>query len=763
MFGGFVLLMSVRFLIQRIYFRAFLGVMAVLLSGWCQATPSDIPVDLYIMPKCPAGLDALRTLLAVRKDFGQALDFRVHFIGNRIAGSSGTTLADFTSLHGVEELDTTVACVLISQLYPGQYFFFLEALAESDEVTWREAAGIADIDAEEIGRLREDPYTLALLDTMFSDAVSRQITRSPTLLVEDRPFNRNVRRDTVLQNVCAKAKALGVQLPGCASAPECLEDSDCGAPDGATAWCEASACHQEVEAPVRMRILTSGLLHEAHVQPSVDLIRQALPSLREEYVLVERPEGAALAAEVGAVTLPVFVFDAAAAGCRRFSQLSKYPIKPGPNGLLILGACPVSVPFPAYGTLEFDDSGKVTHLFDEGYRAFALQGINRPDEAEGLYLAYLEQHPQEIDALKNLGVLYMGRDEFDKAVAYLEKAAAIKPGDVDVYDKLLDVCKKSGRSEIRKGVLFRKALALRDGGLLEQACGALKETLAIDPEDGRAQGALGSLLLGLGKPEESIPHLEKSLQTVTPPSAEIMNCLAGAYLRTNRIEDALAQYNRALDLNPDDPLIATNLANVYDRLGSPLNSIEVLANKTEAYRSSVDAAALLIDLLRRTGQTQQGIALVRELESSLMGGAPLILFRAAECFAEVGDRDSAKRCIKTAIAKENLRVDLCSALADACIGLGMPDDAVACLSSLLRTIPNDARSHALLCFLCCIEGRKDMESAMKHAEYSLQFGLEAEGWRTAREEVSNSFQLETTLLSEVEVVRLKYHQKDTER
>jgi tetratricopeptide (TPR) repeat protein len=726
-------------------------------SGGCEHAGAVIHADLYIMPRCPYGLDALRQLLNLRREFGKTLELRVHFIGSRdpVTAAKPPVLADYHSLHGPEEVETTLASTLVSHLYPDRYFSFLEALAEDDENPWRGAAEKVSVDVELLENQIKSPDSVLWLDFAFSDAWSLGITQSPTIFIENNLYDRPAERDRLLQAVCAKTRELRISAEGCASAPECIADADCEAPPGMTAYCgEQRVCVDELEPPVRMRILVSSKLDVAHVRPSIDLIRKSLPSLHEEFVFLETPEGATLAADTAAASLPVFVLDPGVIDCRHFSELAQYGIKEQSNNLRVISGCPVPAPFRVYGRLQREE-GKIAHVYDDGLRAFALQAVGKVDEAEQLYLKYLEDHPGDTDALKNLGVIYLGRNQFVEAVHVLESAAAVKPEDVDVYDKLVDVCRKSGRTDYQPYMLVRKAFALQQQGQPEQACAALREALDMDSEYAPAQAALGSLLLHMDQPADAIPHFEKALK-LTGEAPETLNCLAGAYWRTGRLQEALSQYARALALEPANSLVAMNLAKVHAAQGNLPKAIEVLTSCPGICEDSVDAAGLLIDLFRRSDQPAQGVALARRLGIRPSSGVPLIRFREAQCFAALGEMDNARNALEAGLTGEALPADLSLPYAEACVNLGMADEAVRTLSSRLRFAPSDTTAHALLCFLHTIQGRADREAAKRRAECAFQFGVTIDAWEAASRMVRNTFQLDPEVIVDMQSICRRY-------
>ena len=349
----------------------------------------------------------------------------------------------------------------------------------------------------------------------------------------------------------------------------------------------------------------------------------------------------------------------------------------------------------------------------------------------------------------------MHRNQFLEAKRRFESAAAVKPEDVDVYDKLLELCRNSGRADEQPHLLVRKALALQHQGQPQQACAVLEEALAMNSEYAPALAALGSLLLHMDQPDRAIPPLEKVLK-LAGESPEALNCLAGACWRTGRLEDALAYYARALELEPANALVAMNFAKMYAAQGSLPQAIAVLTSCSSICEDSVDAAALLIDLFRRSDQPAQGIALARRLRDRSSNDVSLIHFREAQCFAALGDRDNARNAIKAGLRKGYPPAELAIPYAEACVNLGMADEAVRTLASHLRFAPSDTMAHALLCFLHAIAGRADRQAAEQRAECAFQFGVAMDKWENARQVVKDSFQLVPELLADIESIRRKY-------
>jgi tetratricopeptide (TPR) repeat protein len=95
-----------------------------------------------------------------------------------------------------------------------------------------------------------------------------------------------------------------------------------------------------------------------------------------------------------------------------------------------------------------------------GY-TYADQGI-RLDEAESLVRKALDQDPENGYILDSMGWVYYKKEMFEKALAYLEKAARLVPDDPIILEHLGDVYVKVGRPGKALDA-YKRALELKSG------------------------------------------------------------------------------------------------------------------------------------------------------------------------------------------------------------------------------------------------------------------------------------------------------------
>jgi tetratricopeptide (TPR) repeat protein len=194
-------------------------------------------------------------------------------------------------------------------------------------------------------------------------------------------------------------------------------------------------------------------------------------------------------------------------------------------------------------------------------------------DAGTLYSATLRRNPDCWMAAYNLGNLRMKQGDLAAAVAFFDRAIALRPADADALTNRGAALRRLGRSKEAIDS-YRKALrlspfsfaahydlggALADAGLLKDAAVQFEEACRIDPAHAGVQSNLAATLLKLNRPKEAIPHFEQALQE--QPDDVAVLCNLGVALRdSGRLPDAVARFEEALRLQPDSPEAHYNLA-----------------------------------------------------------------------------------------------------------------------------------------------------------------------------------------------------------
>ena len=135
---------------------------------------------------------------------------------------------------------------------------------------------------------------------------------------------------------------------------------------------------------------------------------------------------------------------------------------------------------PKHGRLRFN-------------RAMALDKLGRWPEAEKDLLTYIEQYPNDANALNYLGYTWADRNQnLEEALKLLQRSILLSPGDGFITDSL-------------GWVLYRL-------NRLDEALAHMREAVRLEPEDAAIQEHLGDVLHALGQKAEAMSVWKKALE-----------------------------------------------------------------------------------------------------------------------------------------------------------------------------------------------------------------------------------------------------------
>jgi tetratricopeptide (TPR) repeat protein/DNA-binding winged helix-turn-helix (wHTH) protein len=253
----------------------------------------------------------------------------------------------------------------------------------------------------------------------------------------------------------------------------------------------------------------------------------------------------------------------------------------------------------------------------------AYSELGRHDEAIAMFQRYVQLAPNEANAHDSLGMGYQWAGRYDEAVREYERALALK---ADFYISVIHL----GNTRYQQG-RYREALeqfqryieasptfderqrgyaaiaqVQWSRGRLAEAQRAARQALASDPpslsammvtlekvdlataekyeqiiERVRTKGrgtrgdlrmllyAQGRIELKKGRAAEAIEKFKETLRYRAPiwNIDALEDCLADAYLELGRHDEAIAEYERILKLNPNYPLVHYRLAQAHELRG----------------------------------------------------------------------------------------------------------------------------------------------------------------------------------------------------
>lgn len=267
----------------------------------------------------------------------------------------------------------------------------------------------------------------------------------------------------------------------------------------------------------------------------------------------------------------------------------------------------------------------------------------------------LRLSPTDDEAARRLDVLLLGEDP--GAVDRIESASTVEA------DRLAE----SWRSAVRShGVGFGHVMVCRE--LLVQEMWALAARhcevgLQYLPDLPDAHGQMGLALMQLGRMEEAWVHLRQSVQ-LAPDSPQAHQSLGLYYRRRSEAHQARLAFEKAYDLDPGNPAVSLQIAQSWEMEGQYL-AAEVWLRHAVALRpedAEMWEALATFYVEHGTESGLEGVTATQVL-LELAPFAPSAHYLRARAALQVGDLDTARRCLKRA-------VELDPALAEAYLQLG---------------------------------------------------------------------------------------------
>ncbi|MGZ5432753.1 MAG: FlgO family outer membrane protein [Thermoanaerobaculia bacterium] len=175
------------------------------------------------------------------------------------------------------------------------------------------------------------------------------------------------------------------------------------------------------------------------------------------------------------------------------------------------------------------------------------------------------------DAHTTLGDLQNASGRHAEAVLSFQRALALRPDDPSALVGLAVAYDRQGRP-VEAEAMYRKVLSIRPdspGALVRygvfcqrrsrfaDAAAHFRRATELDPEFVSAHGNLGAALLQLGKHDEALVSLQKSLSLSPTPTG--YSNVGTLQFRLGRYDDARQSYEKAVGLAPGDCVLWANL------------------------------------------------------------------------------------------------------------------------------------------------------------------------------------------------------------
>jgi Tfp pilus assembly protein PilF len=187
--------------------------------------------------------------------------------------------------------------------------------------------------------------------------------------------------------------------------------------------------------------------------------------------------------------------------------------------------------------------------------------------------------PKNISIFKSLGILYLQQKDYKAAENTFQYIVNMSESDYEAHFYLansLDEQKNRAAAEKElKKVLELKPdyhealnylgyLYVEENRNLQEAERFIKKALEIEPENGAYIDSLGWLYFKQGKTKDAITHLEKATLLLEDPV--ILDHLGDAYFKNQDFPRAKGNWERSLQLDPDQPKVAQKIEKIKESI-----------------------------------------------------------------------------------------------------------------------------------------------------------------------------------------------------
>jgi len=254
---------------------------------------------------------------------------------------------------------------------------------------------------------------------------------------------------------------------------------------------------------------------------------------------------------------------------------------------------------------------------------------DRVHDAETTAHAVLKTHPDDIDAHRLLGRIYLRQlgegqnggastansaNVLDQAIGEFEKIVALQPKSVEdhmVLGQLYTVKHQPDKAEAEfktaqaiepesEEVVLNLARLYAESGDVQHAVKAI-EAVPVDGRSPKMEFTLGALYDQLKQPKDAIAAYKRA-DDLEPGDLQTMDALAAAMLSDDQLDEALKQYQALAEADPENTEALVHIGEIQRRQGKYEDALATIRKARKIDPTSLEAGfneGLLLDILGR--------------------------------------------------------------------------------------------------------------------------------------------------------------------
>jgi tetratricopeptide (TPR) repeat protein len=189
-------------------------------------------------------------------------------------------------------------------------------------------------------------------------------------------------------------------------------------------------------------------------------------------------------------------------------------------------------------------------------KSFALNSLERVDDAKALLEELIAKNPQDLRPLDALGNILRSHERYGEAEQYYTRALAL----IDKPDK------------DNWALFYSRGVCNERLKKWPEAEADFKKALSLSPEESLVLNYLGYSWVDQGQNlKQAMDYIRKAVK-LKPDDGYYVDSLGWAYYRLGNLSAAVEHLERAVELKPDDPIINDHLGDVYWKVGRTLEA-----------------------------------------------------------------------------------------------------------------------------------------------------------------------------------------------
>jgi tetratricopeptide (TPR) repeat protein len=245
-----------------------------------------------------------------------------------------------------------------------------------------------------------------------------------------------------------------------------------------------------------------------------------------------------------------------------------------------------------------------------------------------------------------------------------------------------------------------------------------RATLAGNPQCWMAYQNLGGVFMKANRADLAVPQFQKALD-INPDDTEAMNELGVAVMQQGQTEQAIALFTRALEIAPNKAETHINLGVALLQKGDPEKAANHFQHAAQTEPMNAQARKDLAMAYSKEGQWDDAVTQYQRA-ADIEPANPETLFGLGSVLTRAGRLDEAMAQFRRVLAIDDGHSEAHFNLALGLLREGKADDAVSHLKRALEINPGFAEAHDILGNAFLQEGKPDDASAQIQAAVALK-------------------------------------------